>query len=75
MSSAMVIAGVGVCGTLASAIITQLFARRSRHQELEDAERRRLAEQETAEKQRKTDQLRSCYVRLNANDRSSPIPG
>ena len=74
MSSAMVIAVVGVCGTLASAIITQLFARRSRHQELEDAERHRLAEQETAVKQRKTDQLRSCYVRLNANDRSSSIP-
>ena len=60
MSSAMVIAVVGVCGTLASAIITQLFSQRSRHQELEDAERRRLAEQEAAEKQHKTDQLRSC---------------
>jgi hypothetical protein len=69
MSSAMVIAVVGVCGTLASAIITQLFSQRSRHQELEDAERRRLAEQDNAEKQRKTDQLRSCYVQLNANDR------
>jgi hypothetical protein len=70
MSSAMVIAVVGVCGTLASAIITQLFSQRSRHQELEDSERRRLAEQEAAEKQRKTDQLRSCYVQLNANDRN-----
>jgi hypothetical protein len=70
MSSAMVIAVVGVCGTLASAIITQLLSQRSRHQELEDAERRRLAEQEAAEKQRKTDQLRSCYVQLNANDRN-----
>lgn len=70
MSSAMVIAIVGVCGTLASAIITQLFSQRSRRQELEDSERRRLAEQEAAEKQRKTDQLRSCYVQLNANDRN-----
>src|SRR5579871_4298968 len=70
MSSAMVIAVVGVCGTLASAIITQMFSQRSRNQELEAAERRRLAEQETAEKQRKIDQLRSCYVQLNANDRN-----
>jgi hypothetical protein len=70
MSSAMVIAVVGVCGTLASAIITQLFSQRSRYQELQAAERCRLAEQETAEKQRKTDQLRSCYVQLNANDRN-----
>lgn len=70
MSSAMVIAAVGVCGTLASAIITQLFSQRSRHQELESAERRRIAEQETTEKQRKIDQLRSCYIQLNANDRN-----
>jgi hypothetical protein len=66
----MVIAVVGVCGTLASAIVTQLFSQRSRHQELEDAERRRLAERDTAEKQRNIDRLRSSYVQLNANDRN-----
>lgn len=38
---------------------------------MERADRLRLAEQETAEKQRKTDQLRSCYVQLNANDRNN----
>jgi hypothetical protein len=30
----------------------------------------RLADQEAAEKKLKTDQLRSCYVQLNANDRN-----
>jgi hypothetical protein len=73
MSSAvisLVIAVVGVCGTLASAIFTQQLSQRARLRELEHTERLRLSEQETAEKQRKTDQLRSCYVQLNANDRN-----
>jgi hypothetical protein len=73
MSSAivsLVIAVVGVCGTLASAIFTQQLAQRAKLQELERAERLRRTEQEAAEKQRKTDQLRSCYVQLNANDRN-----
>ncbi|MDX3526966.1 hypothetical protein P1P75_11085 [Streptomyces sp. ID05-39B] len=73
MSSAivsLVIAIVGVCGTLASAIFTQHLSQRAKTLELEHAERRSLAEQEAAEKQRKTDQLRSCYIQLNANDRN-----
>ena len=69
MSSAtvsLVVAVVGVCGTLASAIATLLLSQRAKLQELKYAERQRLAEQDAAKKQ----QLRSCYVQLNANDRN-----
>jgi hypothetical protein len=73
MSSAMfslIIAVVGVCGTLASAIFSQMFSQRAKLQELKNAESMRRTEQEIAEKQRRTEQLRGCYVRLNANDRN-----
>jgi hypothetical protein len=73
MSSAivsLVIAVVGVCGTLASAIFTQRLSQRARLEELGRTERLRLADQEAAEKKSKTDQLRSTYVQLNANDRN-----
>lgn len=70
MSSSLVVAVVGVCGTLASAIFAQLLSQRTRLEELKHAERLRREEQEAAEKQRNTDQLRSCYVHLNANDRN-----
>jgi hypothetical protein len=73
MSSAivsLVIAVVGVCGTLASAIFTQRLSQRARLEELKHAERQRLAEQKAAAEQRKREQLRSCYVQLNANDRN-----
>jgi hypothetical protein len=69
MSSAtvsLVVAVVGVFGTLASAIVTLLLSQRAKLQELKYAERQRLAEQDAAKKQ----QLRSCYVQLNANDRN-----
>lgn len=65
-----VVAVVGVCGTLASAIFSQRLSQRTRFVELEHSERVRLAEQGTAEKERRTEQLRSCYVQLNANDRN-----
>ena len=73
MSSAivsLVIAIVGVCGTLASAIFTQRLSQRARLEELGRTERQRLADQEAADSKSKTDQLRSCYVQLNANDRN-----
>ena len=66
----LVIAVVGVCGTLASSIFTQRLSQKARLEELGRAERLRLADQETAEKKGKTDQLRGCYVQLNANDRN-----
>ncbi|WP_216902221.1 hypothetical protein [Nocardia alni] len=73
MSSAvlsLVVAVVGVCGTLASAIFTQLLSQRAKFEELKHTESRSLAEHEAAEKQRRMDQLRSSYVQLNANDRN-----
>jgi hypothetical protein len=72
MSSAvvsLVIAIVGVCGTLASAIFTQRLSQQARLEELGRTERLRIADQEAAAKKSKTDQLRNCYVQLNANDR------
>lgn len=73
MSSAivsLVVAVVGVFGTLASAIFTQLLLQRSKLKELEHAERLRRAEQGEAERQRKLEELRSCYVQLNAHNRN-----
>ncbi|MBL7501161.1 hypothetical protein I6A84_10825 [Frankia sp. CNm7] len=66
----LVVAVVGVCGTLASAIFSQQLSQRARLKELEHAESQRLAEREAADNQRKLDQLRDCYIQLNANDRS-----
>lgn len=57
-------------GTLASAILTQRSSQRAKLEELEHTERVRRAEQEDAEEKRRTERLRDCYVRLNANDRN-----
>ncbi|WP_330337813.1 hypothetical protein [Streptomyces sp. NBC_00557] len=65
----LIVAIVGVGGTLASAVITQVLAQRAESQRLEREERVRLAEQRASEDQRKVDQLRDCYVQLNARDR------
>ncbi|MEU7967379.1 hypothetical protein AB0D09_28540 [Streptomyces sp. NPDC049097] len=65
----LIVAVVGVCGTLASAVITQVLSQRAKMRESEQAERARAAEQRASEEQRRTDQLRSCYVQLNALDR------
>jgi hypothetical protein len=50
--------------------LSQRLSQRARLEELGRTERLRHADQETAEKKSKTDQLRSCYVQLNANDRN-----
>lgn len=63
-------AAVGIAGTLASAIVTQRLAQQTRLKELEHTERLRMSEKEQADRQRTIDQLRACYVRLNANDRN-----
>lgn len=73
MSSAifsLIIAVVGVSGTLASAVLTQRSSLRARREELAHTERVRRAEQEDADEKRRTERLRDCYVRLNANDRN-----
>ncbi|MGV9247951.1 hypothetical protein [Streptomyces sp. NPDC003710] len=65
----VIVAIVGVGGTLASAVITQVLAQRAESRRSDREERVRIAEQRAAEDQRKIDQLRSCYVQLNADDR------
>ncbi|MER6080940.1 hypothetical protein [Streptomyces sp. NPDC001833] len=65
----VIIAIVGVGGTLASAVVTQVLAQRTESQRAEREERIRVAEQRASEDQRRIDQLRSCYVQLNAHDR------
>lgn len=65
----VIVAIVGVGGTLASALITQILAQRAELRRSEQDERVRTAEQQASEDQRRIDQLRSCYVQLNAHDR------
>jgi len=69
-TASLVVAVVGVCGTLASAIFSQQLSQRAKLVELEHMERQRLAEKDSAERERKADQLRTCYTQLNANDRN-----
>lgn len=66
----VIVAIVGVAGTLASALFTQQLAQRSRMRELEHAERRRVAERADAERTRALEQLRGIYAQLHANDRN-----
>ncbi|MGV9339110.1 hypothetical protein [Streptomyces sp. NPDC003688] len=65
----LIIAIVGVGGTLASTVITQVLVQRTESQRANREERIRTAEQRTSEEQRRIDQLRGCYVQLNAHDR------
>ncbi|MCF2131249.1 hypothetical protein L1I79_33230 [Strepomyces sp. STD 3.1] len=72
MSSAalsVIIAVVGVGGTLASAVVTQVLAHRAELRRLKEEKGIRLAEQRASADQRKIDQLQNCYVQLNAHDR------
>ncbi|MFS4094782.1 hypothetical protein [Streptomyces sp. AF1A] len=66
----VIVAIVGVIGTLASAVITQVLSQRAETRRSEREERVRLAELRASEDQRKIDQLRACYVQLNADDRN-----
>src|SRR5689334_13557349 len=65
----LIVAIVGVGGTLASAVITQVLAQRAESRRLDREQQIRAAEQRASEDQRKIDQLRSCYAQLNAHDR------
>ncbi|MFF0831586.1 hypothetical protein ACFYWF_01245 [Streptomyces sp. NPDC003344] len=65
----VIVAIVGVGGTLASAVVTQVLAHRAELRRLEEEKGVRLAEQRASADQRKIDQLRNCYVQLNAHDR------
>ncbi|WP_141726117.1 hypothetical protein [Actinacidiphila rubida] len=65
----VIVAVVGVGGTLTSAVVTQIFAQRTESRRLEHEERVRAAKRRAAKDQRRIDQLRDCYVQLNAHDR------
>jgi hypothetical protein len=65
----LIVAIVGVLGTLASAVMSQVLTQRAKLRELELAEAVRVAQERDAEKRRRSDQLQSCYVQLNAHDR------
>jgi type II secretory pathway pseudopilin PulG len=65
----VIVASVGVLGTLASAVITQVLAQRAESRRSDREEQGRIRDQQASEDQRKIDQLRNCYVQLNANDR------
>jgi len=65
----LIVAIVGVFGTLASAVMSQVLTQRAKLRELELAEVVRVAQERDAEKRRRSDQLQSCYVQLNAQDR------
>ncbi|WP_330307944.1 MULTISPECIES: hypothetical protein [unclassified Streptomyces] len=61
-TTALLVAVVGVVGTLLSALLTQRAADRSRQRERERAERLR-------ERRSEAQELRSCYVALNTSAR------
>ncbi|MFJ9867949.1 hypothetical protein [Streptomyces sp. NPDC101165] len=61
-ATALVVAIVGVVGTLLSALLTQRAADRSRRREQEHAE-------ELQERRKQAQELRSCYVALNTSAR------
>ncbi|MET7610376.1 hypothetical protein ABZX97_04615 [Streptomyces seoulensis] len=65
----MIIAVVGVGGTLASAVVTQVLAHRAELRRLKEERGIRLAEQQATADRHKIDQLQNCYVQLNAHDR------
>ncbi|MFE2049402.1 hypothetical protein [Streptomyces sp. NPDC059459] len=65
----VVIAIVGVGGTLTSSVVTQVLSHRAELRRLEGEKAARLAELRTAADERRIDELRRCYVQLNARDR------
>lgn len=58
----LIVAVVGVLGTLASAVVAQWFTLHG--------DRQRRVDRAAAEKRRYDDQLRHCYVELNRRDRA-----
>jgi hypothetical protein len=64
-TSALVIAAIGIAGTLASALLTQRSANNSKRQELERADQQRREEREHQAQQATIEARRACYVALN----------
>ncbi|GAA0258790.1 hypothetical protein GCM10009527_063610 [Actinomadura nitritigenes] len=63
--SAIVIALMGIGGTLASALLTQQSANNNKRQELDRSEQQRREEREYHARQEAMDARRACYVGLN----------
>ncbi|MGW4935136.1 hypothetical protein ACWEQH_19260 [Streptomyces sp. NPDC004166] len=68
-TAALVIAALGVAGTLASGLLTQRAAARARMAELEQDHRHRRAEEERSRRQTLLEKRHACYVSLNMTDR------
>ncbi|MEU5482843.1 hypothetical protein [Streptomyces mirabilis] len=64
-TSALVIALVGIAGTLASALLTQRSANNSKIRELERADRQRAEDRAYQAEQAAIEARRTCYVALN----------
>lgn len=64
-TSALLIAFLGIVGTLASALLTQHSANNSKRRELEHADRQRREEREYQARQEAVEARRACYVALN----------
>ncbi|MFE1841839.1 hypothetical protein [Streptomyces sviceus] len=64
-TSALVIALVGIAGTLASALLTQRSANHNKLRELERADQQRLEDRAYQAQQAALEARRSCYVALN----------
>lgn len=65
----LIVAIAGVGGTLASAVISQVLSQRAESRRLDREQQLRAEEQRASESQHKINQLRTCYVQLNAHDR------
>ncbi|SED99877.1 hypothetical protein SAMN05428954_1543 [Streptomyces sp. 2112.3] len=64
--SEIVVAVMGIGGTLSSALLTQRSANRLRLRELEDASRQRIEDREHATRESRIEARRVCYASLNA---------
>lgn len=67
--SQIVIAVLGIGGTLASAVVTQRGANRARERELEHARQLQQDEREHATRQAQLEARRTCYATLSAGTR------
>ncbi|GFE20379.1 hypothetical protein [Streptomyces nigrescens] len=63
--SALIIASVGVFGTLASGLLAQRSALQVKRLELESAERQRAAELDSSTREAARNALRGCFIELN----------
>jgi len=66
---ALAIAAIGVVGTLASAVVTQWIATRTRREDLQEERHRQQVEQAQSSTQTSLKERQACYVALNSATR------